>query len=149
MGMYGSIAASWCDIVRGRRMPPYSAYARLRYTTPWQAGSIYLNSQRPYSRKRATSRLLCQKQALHIFTRRRRTSRSQRNADCTNRWRIFMRMYESVWEHCRFYKPHCIFRRQIPMLSHTFPYILIYSVQCGVPAIGLYFVFTSNKGVAK
>ena len=25
--MYGSIAASWCDIVRGRRMPPYSAYA--------------------------------------------------------------------------------------------------------------------------
>ena len=75
------------------RMPQYSAYARLRYTTPWQAGSIYLNSQRPYSRKRETSRLLCQKQALHIFTRRRRTSRSQRNADCTNSWRQYFTVY--------------------------------------------------------
>ena len=75
------------------RMPLCAAYARLRYTTPWQAGSIYLNSQRPYSRKRATSRLLCQKQALHIFTRRRRTSRSQRNADCTNSWRQYFTVY--------------------------------------------------------
>ena len=79
----------------------FAAYARLRYTTPRQAGSIYLNSQRPYSRKRATSRLLCQKQALHIFTRRRRTSRSQRNADCTNRWRLWWEVLGSigkVWE---------------------------------------------------
>ena len=87
--------------LRRRRMPQFSAYARLRYTTPWQAGSIYLNSQRPYSRKRATSRLLCQKQALHIFTRRRRTSRSQRNADCTNSWRPLWEVlggFGKVWE---------------------------------------------------
>ncbi len=86
----------------------FAAYARLRYTTPWQAGSIYLNSQRPYSRKRATSRLLCQKQALHIFTRRRRTSRSQRNADCTNRWRLLWEVlgrFGKVWEFLGVFPP--------------------------------------------
>ena len=70
-------------------------------------------------------------------------------------------MYGSIAAHCSdivcvggHFPAHSLPEQRVCRLfalipSHTFPYILIYSAQCGVQAIGLYFVFTLNKGVTK